>query len=429
MEKIKDIDVNLKSEPMNEMLAHPPAWLIRSGNGLILLILSIVSGLSWLISYPDEIIGNASVTTSQPPIELSNQFYTQIKSLQVTDGQKVKQHQLLIEFDNPANPGDIQKAIAFVDRLEQLPVRNETILPKVPSDLQLGAFQEMWVGLEATVADWNEAIQFGIESEQIKVLQREIAYRKELKSISGKKITLSESEYELIAKELKTSEQLADKNVISKQELHLEKRSENQAMQAIQSQKEQYVQNLIQLNALQRDLIQLKHEQRTNQLVRKNKLATSVANLRSKLAEWKKTVAFVAPANGKVLFNQLLQKNQYYKPGEASIVVVPNGSKYSALATINAAGAGKIFKGQKAMIELTDFPKNEYGSLRGVVTQITQIEKGGTYQVKISLPNQLTTTYGKKIPGKAQLNGNVKIITKNKRLLVRLFEKLSGYFL
>ncbi|MNE57802.1 hypothetical protein D3C80_1527900 [compost metagenome] len=64
--------------------------------------------------------------------------------------------------------------------------------------------------------------------------------------------------------------------------------------------------------------------------------------------------------------------------------------------------------------------------LEGSVQSITQVDKEGKYEVKISLPDHLKTTYNKQIPFKVQLKGKVKIITKNKRLLERFFEKLRG---
>lgn len=394
MEKIKEIDVKLKSEPMNEMLAHPPALLIRSGNGLILIVLFIVLGLTLLISYPDEIIGQVSVTSSQPPIELSNPVYAQINSLNVTDGQHVKQGQLLVEFDNQANPDDVQKAITFVTQLKKQSLQKGMLLPEAPTNLQLGVFQEMWEELNTSILEWNNTIEFDPEYEQINVIQREISLRKKL-------ILLSENG---------------------------NKKSDNQVINVVQSQKEQSVQNLIQLNSLQRELIKLKQAQRLNQENRINQLTASIATLNNKLSDWKKATAFVAPTNGKVFFYRILQKNKRYKPGEASIVVVPFDSNYFALATISSEGARKVRIGQKTMIELTDFPKGEFGILNGVVTQITQVEKRGTYQIKIRLPKQLTTSYGKELPFKTELKGSVKIMTRNKRLFTRLFENLSSQF-
>jgi hypothetical protein len=52
------------------------------------------------------------------------------------------------------------------------------------------------------------------------------------------------------------------------------------------------------------------------------------------------------------------------------------------------------------------------------------MDKVEVYEVEIQLPKKLITTYKKEIPVKAQLKGIAKIITKDKRLISRFFEKV-----
>jgi hypothetical protein len=91
---------------------------------------------------------------------------------------------------------------------------------------------------------------------------------------------------------------------------------------------------------------------------------------------------------------------------------------------VSVQGSGKIEKGQKVFIEFSDFPKNEFGMLEGTVKSITSVSKNDLYEVEIQLPKKLMTTYNKEITVKAILKGNAKIITKNKRLINRFFEKV-----
>ncbi len=91
---------------------------------------------------------------------------------------------------------------------------------------------------------------------------------------------------------------------------------------------------------------------------------------------------------------------------------------------VASAGAGKIEKGQKVFIEIKDFQKHDYGMLEGNVKSITSISKDEFYEVEIQLPKKLITTYKKELPLKAQLKGSAKIITKNKKLIERFFEKV-----
>lgn len=420
--KIKK-DIALKSEPMNEMLSNPPSWIVLSGSGVFLLVLIIIVSLTWFIQYPDEISGDVSVSTSKPPIELSNQSYIQLKTLDVKENSNVKSGELIAQFDIQANTKDIQrindylKLIKINENYEQIIEFNE--------DVKLGTFQESWTKLNYLIHSWNNEIKSDISDKRIGSIGREIELRKQLQSINDNRINISSEEFQLIKKELESSERLADKNAISKQALTIDKKSHSQALQNFENQKEQKIQNLITLNNLQNELIQLKHN---NSILRNEKRAEiqiSISTLQNTLDSWKRNSVWVAPCSGKVLFNKILQINRFYKANEASIVIVPSGSGYTAISSINSEGAGRVQPGQKVFIELLDFPKSEYGTLEGTVNTITQIDKEGKYEVKIRLKNQLKTSYDKQIPYKAKYKGTAKIITKNKRLLYRFFEQLT----
>lgn len=415
----------MKSEPMNEMLSNPPSWIIRSGNGMFLIAILIVVGLAWFIRYPDEVIGDVLITTSKAPIELTNQNYIQLKTLNVTENEVVKAGDLIARFDIQAKAEDIQKATDYLSQLEAFNNHFPSEIPKFHLKLQLGTFQEQWTILLSEINEWNSEHSENIIREELASIQREIAFREQLQAISKKKITLSEDEYELIEEQLAGSERLADQNAISKQTLSQDKRTKAQAQQTVQSQKELHVQNLITLNSLRKERLRLEHDERLKNVQQLAEIQIGIATLRNSFLMWEKNSAWIAPCSGKVLFNKSLQVHRFYKANEASIVIVPEGSGYSALASIKTSGAGKVRVGQKVFIELIDFPKLEFGVLEGKVSNMTQIDKGGKYEVGVELKNQLKTTYGKNIPPKVQLKGIVKIITKDKRLLARFFEQFT----
>lgn len=425
MESKKDINIELKSEPMNEMLSHPPSWIVRSGSGMFIIVILIITALAWFIRYPDEISGEVLVTTSKPPIELSNQGYIQLKSLDINENQFVNQGDLIAEFDIQAESEDIEKAKTYLEKLQNYKGLFQKQIPVFNNQLKLGTFQEQWTILNSKITEWNSEYSENIILHELASIQREISFREQLQIISNKKIKLSEGEYELIQEQLAGSERLAEQNAISKQTLTQDKRTQTQAMQSVQSQKEQHVQNLIVLNELRKQKLRLEYDAKLKKMQMTSEIQTSIVAIMNGFQNWEKNAIWIAPCSGKVLFNKLLQVNRFYKANEASIVIVPNGSGYIARAVISSTGAGKVKIGQKTFIELTDFPKTEFGMLEGKVNAMTHIDKEGKYEISIQLPNQLKTTYNKQIPFMAQLKGTVKIITKDKRLLERFFEQLT----
>lgn len=421
-----EIAFELRSEPVNELLAEPPFWVVRSGSILFLLVLVLLIGLTWLIRYPDEVSGEVLVTSSKAPIELTNQGNVQLIALAVSENQEVEAGTLLAQFDLHAKPEDLVVATNYLDQLEVFEDQFPDQIPLCDSMLSLGAFREQWILLLSRICKWNnEHAEKPVQRERASI-QREIAFRKQLEVISGKKINLSEGEYVLLHEQLSGSERLAEQHALSKQNLVQDKRAETQASQVINAQKEQQVQNRIALNSLRQKLMELEHEQHTRELEQVAEIRISLSALRTGFQTWEKNHVWLAPCRGKVLFNKVLQVNRFYKPNEASIVIVPEGSGYTGLAVISADGAGKVRVGQHAFVELTDFPKAEFGMLEGKVTGLTQIDKEGKYEVRISLPEGLKTSYRKQLPFRAQLKGKVKISTKEKRLLERFFEQLTS---
>lgn len=421
----KDINIELKSEQMNEMLSNPPSWITRSGSGMFLIAILIVAGLAWLINYPDEVTGEITITSSKAPIELSNQDYVQLKSLNVRENQVVKTGELIAEFDIRAKAEDIAEANQYLDKLERVCGTFQKEIPEFYQEVQLGAFQEQWTMLLSKIKEWNTEHLENVVAKELVFVRREIALREQLQAISNNKITLSEDEYELIEEQLAGSERLAGQNAISKQTLSLDKRTKTQAQQSVQGQKEAYIQNLITLNSLRKGLLHLEYDEQLKNLQKLAEIRLGITTLRNSFQTWERNAAWLAPCSGKVLFNKSLQEHRFYKANEASIIIVPEGSGYSALASINTSGAGKVRVGQNVFIELVDFPKSEFGVLEGKVSNMTQIDKEGKYEVGIELPDQLKTSYNKTIPPKAQLKGTVKIITKDRRLLARFFEQFT----
>ncbi|ETW92318.1 MAG: hypothetical protein ETSY2_53770 [Candidatus Entotheonella gemina] len=76
------------------------------------------------------------------------------------------------------------------------------------------------------------------------------------------------------------------------------------------------------------------------------------------------------------------------------------------------------------IVELDSLPAEEFGRLNGIVVSkaLVPTEDGNLINVKLTEP--VKTDYGYELPVVAELYGKAKIITKDKRLLTRFFDKL-----
>ncbi len=261
---------------------------------------------------------------------------------------------------------------------------------------------------------------------KINALRSEIEQRKQLNTIAQNKLKLIEKDIEIQKEQTQSAKRLYSKSAISKDELLTAEKAENQLLQTFQNQKEVIIQNEINISNLIKNLSEQEFEGKQQLQKLSSSIQSSVSTLQVAIQSWEKNTAWKAPFSGKILFNRQLNVNNFYRAGDASLVLVPKGNKFTGIVKIQATGAGKIKPGQKVFIELSDYPKNEYGVLEVKVKAITSIAKEDTYEVGIELPMQLLTSYKKKIPAKAVLKGKAKIITQNKRLLARFFDKVIG---
>ena len=131
-----------------------------------------------------------------------------------------------------------------------------------------------------------------------------------------------------------------------------------------------------------------------------------------------------APIDGKTTFSSYLIENQNVSAGVEVFTVVPDSTQQViGKATLPIARSCKVKTGQKVNIRLQNFPENEYGILRGIVSNISlvPVQTGETvyYTVEVNLPDKLVTTYKKELTYLPNMQGQAEIITDNLSLLER----------
>lgn len=93
---------------------------------------------------------------------------------------------------------------------------------------------------------------------------------------------------------------------------------------------------------------------------------------------------------------------------------------------------GKISKGQNVNIELEGYPVNNFGLLKGSITEVLPFpleENGESYFiVQAKLNNGMKSTQNKSIPFYLNLKGNAKIIVGKQRLLEKLLSPIVSIF-
>lgn len=73
------------------------------------------------------------------------------------------------------------------------------------------------------------------------------------------------------------------------------------------------------------------------------------------------------------------------------ISVIPEESEFEIILDLPVQGLGKITEDQEVKIKVDNFPAQEFGSIKRVISRLPPFPKNDVYMVKVVLPdNNLT---------------------------------------
>ncbi len=175
----------------------------------------------------------------------------------------------------------------------------------------------------------------------------------------------------------------------------------------------------------------------TQKAIKYNDLKTNIITSYNKLMEeinkWEHLYIIKSPVKGKVQTLNFWTENQYVTAGTEVFSVIPTQEKSLGQMLLPTLGAGKVKVGQEVVVKLDDFPYLEYGSVRGTVISISMSKKEEkttqgemeVYLVLVQFNEGLKTNYGEYIKTDKATSGTAEIITKDRRLIQRLFDNLK----
>jgi hypothetical protein len=83
-------------------------------------------------------------------------------------------------------------------------------------------------------------------------------------------------------------------------------------------------------------------------------------------------------------------------------------------------GSGKVKAGQRVLIQLDEYPTDEFGYLEGFITSFIPVSFDQHYRVNVRLRQGLTTTLNKKLPLQPELQGTAEVMLDEQKLFYRI---------
>lgn len=422
MPENNNLNIELRCEEVQNVLAKVPHVIIRMGNSLFLMLLILILIFSWLIKYPDIVVSEAVITTASPPQMIYANVSKKIEALLVTDQQKVIANTPLAILESSAEYKDVFLLKSILDTL--LPNKEHVYFPleRLPI-LFLGEIENVYANFE------NHYISYQLNN-QLKPYEKETLAKKSAAKELNKRLSnllnqksLNQSRLLIKQKDLKRSRKLFESGVISQQEFEISEM--------------EYLQFKENLGVIENSILQTKEAisnnkggvqaagiaQITKQKELLKKTIQSLNRLKNAIKDWEHQYVLSSSIDGHVSYLNYWSQNQTVNQGDLVFTVIPEGSKnYVAKLKTPSQNSGKVAIGQTVNIKLLNYPDYEYGVLKGTVAKISPIlNEEGFYILDVELSKNLLTSYHKEIEFKHEMLASAEIVTENLNLFQRLF--------
>lgn len=413
-------NIEIRNEEIDEILERQPTWIVKYGILLFSTIILLLIILAYFYKYPDLINGRVTIVSENIPVNIIAKQNGKISNILIKDKDAVEEEQILAIIENTANYKDI------IWLKKELNLFNEDkYLSFISQNLNLGELQETYSSLQKKISDYKNIKNKELNETKIQSIENQIKNNKNLLGKFKNQYNLYQQQELIAHKQYIRDSLLFSEKTIS--EIDLEKSKKEYISKQLDYEKSKtYFENLsITIENLKQQIIDIEIQQNLNYSQIQSSIIETVENLKAEILNWEEKYIIKSPIKGIVCLSKIWEENQEIKIGEKILGIAPkeNPQLYAKL-NIPVYGAGKVKAGQNVFIKLDNYPHMEYGEIKGQITNISLLPDESVFIAEVELLDDLNTTHGKKLEYIHEMQGNAKIITENKRLIFRLFEKV-----
>lgn len=429
MEELKDdIQIDIRSEEVQEIMGQLPSWLLRWGIVVIAGILSLFLVISCFFKIPQSLSAQVQLTTSTPPVELHTYSEGQLEYIAVTNKQSVTTGQILAIIKNSAESKDIMKINSLYIQWKNEKLTTDSLLNILhKKDWQTGELQSSFFAFIQSLENYEGFLKRNYYPRKIALKREEQRRRRDIEQYSNEELQLNKELFSISYRVFVRDSVLFSRNIGS--------------IDSYDKSYITYLQNrkiLLDNQQIIKETELKRTEEEETELDLKNLFEEALSNYRQavqtacnqweiQMNTWERTYILRSPVNGIVNFMGIRSANQYVTTGELIFIILPQKPDTPiGRALLPASGAGKVEVGQKVYVRLDNYPDKEYGFLTGHVSSISEIpDNENNYFVEIKFSNGLKTNYHKSLPLSKQMVGTAQIIVDDKRLIENIVEPIS----
>ena len=420
------------SEEVQEIIGTIPSWIIRWGVTAIAAIFALIVVGCCIIKYPQTILSTISIISVNPPSQLSVKHSGVIDTITVINGQSIKQGEPIVLLKSAALFKDVMAVKSFADSSQLYSLSEDVSLSILERTLVLGELQERWTALRSVLREYQMFRRLNLIEKEKVLLNEQIEKNKEYYNALLNQKELLERDVQQKKHIAKKDSLLCVKGLIGQLEYESSQRTYlsilNRLVSFEKTLKDVGSNELI----LEQEYNKLDRERQGKEDAYNLEYSQIIATLLSQIDDWIEQYTIIAPFDGIVTLQDRWERGQHVNVGDIMANVAPApGSLIEGRMKVPSAGFGRVAKGQTVNVRLNSFPYIEYGILKGEIVRISQTPEKGidgsiAYNVVVSFPQGLVSTYHKTIPFMPEMDGNAEIVTRDRRLIEYFIDPITS---
>ena len=338
-----------------------------------------------------------------------------VKAIQVQDGQKVEQGQILIELDTRITDADVKrleqeqiKAEAEYKRLQQLAQwceQQDQQLPENADPLLIARIQEQLASLQALKSEKQKIeAEHGSTQKQVEKLQAILP---------------------IVEKRARNLEQLMEQKMAAEQQ-YLETEQQRLETQhdlyALEKKAEELKQSVHEVEARIEHARKSFRKQTLEQLQEAERVHNTTNQEHQKAVARHRQMTLTAPVAGRVQQLAVHTVGAVVTPAQALMTIVPEQRKLEVEALLLNKDIGFVREGQKAEIKVDAFNFTKYGIIPAEISDISddavQDENlGWAYKLKVAMEKSHLNVKGKDVELSPGMTVTAEIKTGDRRII------------
>ena len=424
------------SEEAQQILGRVPSWIIRWGVTVIFAVFALILIGCCIIRYPERVTATITITTGNSPVDVVAGGGGNLERILVSSGDSVSAGGILGVIRSSARWEDMLEVERRLKETAGMPPDSLVMLEWVYAGWGMGDIQSEWSAFSTACRQLREYLERDAVGRRMELVRDQISKQREYYARMQVQAELMEEDLALEMKDFRRDSLLFVEKIIPSVDYEQATRDLLSVRRERESFRSQMTSTELAVLQLEQQLAELSIQRDDEILSMERELAACRERLTARIRSWSLSSLLTSPMDGRVSFVRKWDAGQFIGAGESFVTVVPSVERSPVgIVKVPQASFGKVSTGQKVNVRLNGYPYMEYGLLVGEIGYLSSVPEAAAdpqtepqYTAEIVFPDGMVTTYGRELRLIQKMDGTAEIITKERRLIMRLLDPIAALF-